>query len=393
MSKSHKRTIGAAACMFAAAGLTYAGTSVYVAFESGATPTGPDDCDAPDYCVPFDWTEILIPGDCTYINGELEKRVAPHCEPDTYLVCFNKQNVIIDSDDNSSELGNGWASGLWGSDCFVDNGDGTRSLRLGVTGRPDGLDGVFNGLFQNGPHGQLGCFIVYVDFRNAQGGTVGEVLSYEDEFQTGAEAFHINYTIPAEATEVHVNIDNQCGSVEVRCDVDFFKLTNLVPLCDYCIEQIAGLNCECRPTDARLGWYDKSCTQILTEGEGGAVAGYAKMCAVADVNGEINVAVSGEADSDFDGLDDAQQDAWYDAQNRAPVECPEPKPGHGEAGCYTLKVYVTVPHTNTDGGGGSSGDTAVMQQALDHGDLNMDGVTNTADLGVLLGNFGWVAGN
>ncbi|MCB9838313.1 MAG: hypothetical protein H6813_03160 [Phycisphaeraceae bacterium] len=385
-----KKAIGIAALFGATAGLALAsGSSLYVTFETGAVPTGHYDCDAPDYCVPFDWTEVVIPGDCTYINGDLEKREARYCEPDTYMVCFDKLNNIIDSDDNSSEYGNGWASGFWGSQCFVDNGDGTRSLRLGVTGRPDGLDGVFNGLFQNGPHGQLGGFTVHVDFRNSQGATVAEE-TYVDEFVIGAEAFHINYAVPASATDVHVNIDNTTGTVEVRCDVDFFKLVNLVPLCDYCIEQIGGLNCECVPTDARLGWFDKSCTLILTEGEGGAVAGYAKLCAVADANGEINLAVSGEHDADFDGLHDYLQDAWYDAQGRAPIECPEVKPGHGEAGCYTLKVYVTAPHSgSSNDGAGASGDAVLMQNALDHGDLNMDGVTNTADLGILIGNFGW----
>jgi hypothetical protein len=54
-------------------------------------------------------------------------------------------------------------------------------------------------------------------------------------------------------------------------------------------------------------------------------------------------------------------------------------------------VYVVGVHDNNDSGdGGDSG--ALMQEALDNGDLNMDGVTNTADLGLLLGNFGWVSG-
>jgi len=385
MRKSHKWTTGAAACL-SAAGLAIAGSSVNVTFENGAVPTGPEDCDAPDVCIPFDWTEILIPADCTYINGELEKRSVPGCEPDTFMVLFDKQNVIIASDDNDSTKGNGWASGLSVDDAtgFVDNGDGTRSLRIGVTGRPDGLDGVFNGLFQNGPHGQLGCFEVCVDFDN------GDSFVYTDEFVIGAEAFHINYTVPAAATSAEVNIDNQCSSVEVRCDVDFFKLTNLVPLCDYVIEQIAGINCECLPTDAKLGWFDKDCTLILFEGTGGAVPQYARLQAVADANGEINLAVSGEKDCDFDGLDDDLQGAYYDAEDRAPAECPEPKPGHGEAGCYTLKVFVTVPHS--DQGGSSDGDGgsgAAMQEALQFGDLNMDGSTDTADLGILIGNFGW----
>ena len=390
----NKKTLCAAASVIAVAGMCLASSNgLFVTFETGAVPTGRDDCDAPDICVPGQWTRIEIPGDCTYINGELEKREAPGCEPDTYLVCFDKQNEIIAEDDNSSTLGNGWASALWGSDCFVDNLDGTRSLRLGVTGRPDGLDGVFNGLFQNGPHGQLGCFIVNIEFfDDERSGNLISSESYEDEFQTGAEAFYINYEVPADATTVHINIDNTCGNVEVRCDVDFFKLTNLVPLCDYCIEQIGGIDCECRPTDAMLGWFDKKCTLILHEDEGGAVSGFAKLCAVADANGEINIAVTGKSDWNFNGLDDS----YEDLATRALPECPEPKHGHGVAGCYTLKVFVVGVHDDSNGmpkEDGAGGDVAAMQNALNNGDLNMDGVTNTADLGILIGAFGWIAGN
>jgi len=389
----NKKTIGMAAIFCASAGMAFAsGSSLYVTFETGQVPTGADDCDAPDYCVPFDWTEIFIEGDCTYINGDLEKREMLHCEPDTYMVCFDKLNNILDADDNSSEKGNGWASGIWGSDCFVDNGDGTRSLRIGVTGRPDGLDGVFNGLFQNGPHGQLGEFDVCVVFLDAGGATVSTEV-YTDEFIIGAEAFHINYEVPAAASQVHIDIDNQVDAVEVRCDVDYMKLTNLVPLCDYCIEQIGGLNCECRPTDTKLGWFDKSCTLILFEGTGGAIEPYAKLCAVADANGEINIAVSGEYDCNFNGLHDDLEDAYLGSHyDRALIECPDVKPGHGEAGCYTLKVYVTGAHngSNDDNGAGAGGEAVTaLEQALSVGDLNQDRTVDTADLGVLLGNFGW----
>jgi hypothetical protein len=393
MRKSHKRTIGAVACVFTAAGMAFAASSMFVTFETGAVPTGTDDCDAPDICDPLNWTNVFIEGDGAYINGELEKRDAPFCEPDTYLVCFDKLNDIVAQDDNGSNKGNGWGSGLVATDadCFIDNGDNTRSLRLGVTGRRDGLDGMFNGLFMNGPHGELGCFLVCVDFIDA-GGAIISSETYEDEFLIGAEAFHINYTVPPAAVAANINIDNTCGSVEVRCDVDFMKLINLVPLCDYCIEQIGGINCECRPTDTKLGWFDKSCNLLLFEGTGGAVPEYAKLCVVADTNGEVNLAVSGENDSDFNGLDDMLQDAWFDAQaSRALGECPAVKPGHGEAGCYTLKVSAIGDHS-TNPPAGAGGEAAIMQQALDNGDLNMDGVTNTADLGILIGNFGWVSG-
>jgi hypothetical protein len=53
-------------------------------------------------------------------------------------------------------------------------------------------------------------------------------------------------------------------------------------------------------------------------------------------------------------------------------------------------VYVIGVHDNNPTDEGDSG--ALMQLSLDKGDLNMDGLTNSADLGILLGNFGW-AGN
>ncbi|MCB9848877.1 MAG: hypothetical protein H6814_10735, partial [Phycisphaeraceae bacterium] len=62
--------------------------------------------------------------------------------------------------------------------------------------------------------------------------------------------------------------------------------------------------------------------------------------------------------------------------------------GHGTAGCYTLCVEVFTPHTG--GGQTMDGDAAAIQGAMDHGDINMDGKTDTADLGILIGNFGWL---
>jgi len=110
---------------------------------------------------------------------------------------------------------------------------------------------------------------------------------------------------------------------------------------------------------------------------------------VADTNGRVLIAVSGANDCDFNGLDDALQDL---GEARAPSECPEPTPGHGIAGCYTLCIEVVGDHggTGNDGGSGTAGE-AEMHDALDHGDLNMDGVTNTSDLAILIGNFGWVS--
>jgi len=386
---------------------------VSIEYEYDTEDTGicipPSDVEPNDVCIANDIEASCSPHDFLecgkYVDGKLEKRIEPGCEPDTFLVLFDKQNNIINEDDNGSDKGNGWASGLFGvdtTDGIVDNGDGTFTLRIGVTGRADGLDNTFNGLFQNGPHGQLGKFKLYVTFLDGAGDPlmnpilpngqgIENPVSYTDEFQTGAEAFHINYTLPSGTEAVDICIDNQIASEELRNDVDFFCIDNLVPLCDYCFTQIGGLDCECIPTATAVGWFDKSCELIFKEQGNMGIPGYTQLCFVADTNGRAIIAVSGASDCDFNGLDDALQDEGEEGDLRAPPECPEPTPGHGIAGCYTFCIEVVGDHGGTDPGTGGTGGDAAMEDALNHGDLNMDGKTDTADLGILIGNFGWIA--
>ncbi|MCB9839063.1 MAG: hypothetical protein H6813_06965 [Phycisphaeraceae bacterium] len=331
---------------------------------------------------------ISAPAGDFVLVGKLEKRYAPDCEPDTFMVLFDKLNRFVASDDNGSNKGNGWASGLFGvSDAagFIDNGDGTRSLRVGVTGRADGFDANFNGLNQNGPHGQLGAFTLYVTFRDASGAPIDETLEYTDEFAIGAEAFYINFIVPASAASADICIDNTVGKVLNCTDVDYLCLKDLVPLCEYCITQIGGIDCECRPTDALLGWFDKNMNLIALDDESGPVPGYARLCVVADIDGRARIAVTGSGDEDFDGYLDGQLlNAGGQGVVRAPAECPDYLRGHGVCGCYTLDVRVNHPHND-----GTDPDEAQLLNAMTHGDINMDGVTNTADLGILLGAFGW----
>ncbi len=324
--------------------------------------------------------------------GKLEKRYAPDCEPDTFMVLFDKLNNFVAADDNASPKGNGWASAITGvtdADGFINNGDGTRSLRIGVTGRADGFDGNFNGLNQNAAHQQRGAFTVYVTYFDAGGAEVG-AFEYTDEF-AGAEAFYINDTVPAAAVSADICIDNTVGEVLNCSDVDFYMIENLVPLCEYCITTVGGIDCECRPTDTLLGWFDKNMGLIDLDDESGPVPGYARLCVTADVDGRARIAVTGSGDEDFDGYLDGQllttggQPFGAGASGRAPVECPDYLEGHGVCGCYTLDIEVNHPHS----GNNEEPTEEDLQDAMSHGDLNMDGFTNTADLGILLGNFGW----
>ncbi len=333
--------------------------------------------------------DVLAPSDPFILTGKLEKRYSPDCEPDTFMVLLDKLNNFIIADDNSSNKGNGWASGLFGiSDAngFIDNGDGTRSLRVGVTGRADGFDGNFNGLNQNSSHLQFGDFTVFVTFFDAGGAQVGPVQEYADEFAIGAEAFYINFEVPAAASSADICIDNTVGEVLNCSDVDYYCLKGLVPLCEYCITTVGGIDCECRPTDTLIGWFDKNMMRIDFDDESGPVEGYAKLCVTADVDGRVRIAISGSGDEDFDGLLDGQYGKpGAQPLERAPQECPDYLKGHGVCGCYTLDIRVNGPH------GQNQGPTeAQLEEAMHHGDVNMDGATDTADLGILLGNFGWI---
>ena len=355
------------------------------AFADGAPTPNPvpvafEPAEYNDLCVgPFGNQTIEILEDGTLVTGKLEKREIEGPQPDTWLCVFDKFGNLIASDDNNSETGNGKGSGLWSgdgdgdgwADILTANGDGTYSLRLGVTGFPDGFDGNCNGFFQNAPHGQIGEFCIEIVYQDAGGGDI-RTDTYVDEFVSGAEAFRLNFTAPAGSAEVHINIDNTCGREEICYDVDYMCFSNLEPLGAYCITVVGGLDYDCNPTDTQLCWIDKNCEVIGTDDDSGPAPGYSSLCVIADVNGNICIAVSGGGDDDCDGwiLDDP----------------------HGVCGTYTLKVYKN-PDANQPSEPDSPhpDDTACEEAAMaTFGDVNMDGVVDAADLAKLLSNWGMV---
>ncbi len=383
------------------AGAPIPGQSCQIDFE----PAEPN-----DLCVgPFGGQTITLAPelDCLLINGKLDNCGTPGPQPDTWLCVFDKNGQLIVSDDNGSDFGNGKASGLLigdgnfdgVSDVLVSNGDGTYSLRLGITGFPDGFDGNCNGFFQNAPHGQMGEFTVYIEFISGIGmssvvsettesdansaGVVGETnvatsalpgvvigtASYTDEFVSGAEAFFLNFVAPPGAEFVNINIDNTVGEIEDCDDVDFMCVTGLDPLESYCITVVGGLDYDCNPTDTQLCWIDKNCDVIATDDDSGPALGYSQLCVISDVNGTVCFAVSGGGDSDCDG--------WI-------LDQP-----HGVCGMYVVQVRRTIDMTPLpiDPGGCSPDDASVAEQASE-GDLNSDGVVDGDDLSRLLSNWG-----
>ena len=339
-----------------------------------------------DICVgPFGGQTIEISKDCTLVTGKLEKRYIPGPTPDTWLCVVDKQDNIVAEDDNGArDKGNSKASGIWSTDddqdgwadILTNNDDGTYSLRLIVTGFPDGFDGNCNGFFQNAPHGQIGEWCLNVEYLDANGGLL-RTDNYNDEFVTGAEAFRVNFTAPDLTAEVHVQIDNTCGRIPYCGDVDYMCFSGLIPLESYCITVVGGLDKDCNPTDTQLCWLNKDCEVIGGDDDSGPAAGYSELCVIADVNGNICIAVSGGGDANCDGYRDSVA---------APGLGGNPFDTsfyHGVCGTYTLKVAF-------NGGNVSNGDTTTCQasEAAGRGDINLDGIVDTVDLVTLLSNWG-----
>ena len=317
--------------------------------------------------------------ECFYLSGKLMANEDPGRYPDTYLFMFDKFDNIVCEDDNSSTKGNGKASACYGVAPIPNGDDSDATVRLGVTGRPDGVDNMFNGLFFNAPHGQLGEAEVCITYYS--GGSPIDTDTYLCTFVTGAEAFRINYVVPAGTTTVDVEIDNTTETFDICNDVDFYELEGLEAACDYVITVIGGEDENCDPNCAILGWWDKNGNQVLPVATAHPAA---QLSVISDANGRVRFSVSGYGDENFNGYLDSEEIA--EARN---VDTPGyiPPPVHGCCTCYTIKVewnkHVVEEEPNGDGG-----DTMLM---LANGDLNVDGGVDVIDLAILLNNWGWTA--
>jgi len=322
-----------------------------------------------------------VPCDCTYITGKLEKRELPNCEPDTFLFLFDKDDNVVAQDDNSSSLGNGKASGVFGV-APIPNGDSAgATVRIGLTGRPDGIDNDFNGLFFNAPHEQIGEATVYVRYFDAMGVMIGQD-EYVADFQSGLDAFRINYEVPMGTATVDVEVDNTTDMIEYAGDVDFYEIDCFPPSCDVRIRIVGGMDYDCEQLPLVMGWYDKNGNLIecFTETD---EDGFLYMDVISDANGRVRLAISGAGDCDFDGLLDAEV---MDPSRNIDTPCAELPPYHGVSGVYVF-CWEVIEH---DGGTSPepSGEELLM---LSNGDLNMDGGVDVVDLAIIINNWGWTA--
>ncbi len=329
---------------------------------------------------------------CSYISGELQENRDPGRYPDTYLFMFDKDDNVVCEDNDSSAKGNGKASACYDV-APIDSGGGEATIRLGITGRPDGVDNMFNGLFFNAPHGQLGeaeVCITYYSNGGARGigGDILDVDTYLCTFVTGAEAFRVNFVVPAGTVSVDVEIDNTTETFPVCNDVDFYEITGLEAACDYALTVIGGTDHAGERPCANLGWYDKNGGLVSVAHDdpnrnGGGGQG-AQLSVISDANGRVRFAVSGASDDDFDGWRDES-----DSEAPRTIETPgyEPPPAHGCCTCYTIKVEQ---NKHTDGQPTEPCDDSATLQ-LANGDLNLDGGVDVVDLAILLNKWGWTA--
>jgi len=372
-----KALIAASGVAFASAMAVAVDAPVYdVAFEGA--PSYVDENDT------FEDREIVAVNDdiCFYLSGKLDANEFPGRYPDTYLFMFDKDDNVVCEDDNSSTKGNGKASACFGVAPIPNGDDDDATIRLGVTGRPDGVDNMFNGLFFNAPHGQFGEAEVCVTYYDDAGDVIDTDI-YLCTFVTGAEAFRINYVVPEGTATVDVEIDNTTETFDIYNDVDFYQLEGLEPACDYAITVIGGVQKDCTPNCAILGWWNKQGEQVLPVATGHPTA---SLAVISDANGRVIFSVSGQGDNDFDGL----LDETYEARNveTPPVELP---PVHGCGTCYTIKVEWNKHVPDGTPGGNGSGDSSETMLMLSNGDLNLDGGVDVVDLAIILNNWGWTA--
>ncbi len=321
---------------------------------------------------------------CFYLSGKLHANDDPGRYPDTYLFMFDKFDNVVCEDNDSSSKGNGKASACYEVAPIPNGDDANATVRLGITGRPDGVDNMFNGLFFNAPHEQLGEAEVCVTYYGA-GGAVIDTDTYLCTFVTGAEAFRVNYVVPAGTVSVDVEIDNTTEYFDVCNDVDFYELDGLEEACDYAITVIGGMDQNCEPNCAVLGWYDKNGNLVNPAANNGGWDDHpaAQISVISDANGRIRFAVSGYGDEDFDGFND------HFGEGTRNVGTPgyDPPNVHGCCTCYTLKVEWNK-HVDVDPCEATPSDQLLQ---LSNGDLNLDGGVDVIDLAIMLNSWGWRA--
>jgi hypothetical protein len=226
---------------------------------------------------------ILSPGVLS-VSDSLEALRTP---PDTLLGIKNSFDELIAVDDDSSPIGNGFASGFEG----LPTASG--SINFAVTGHGDDL---FEGI-----HSESGNYQVFVDvydFSNEPIDSFSEIrrlapgvvhdFSYSDVDWTGGS--------------YDVYIDNVIGFR----DVDFFTFTGLTPGAQFSARTADPSQ---HGVDTMLGWFDESGALLELNNDYGSGV-LSRVAGVVPAGGTLTFAVTGFGDDGF--LGDHTEESNYD---------------------------------------------------------------------------------
>lgn len=205
--------------------------------------------------------------------------------PDTYLGTLGFFGDIQYEDDDSSEYGNGYASGLTG---IPINPGGT--IDFLVTGCCD--------YFFSGDHFYSGDFEVIIDVFDFFGDYVETVTDIRTLQPGVVEQFNFSGDETWLDGFYNINIDNQVGPLSGG-DVDFYTFTGLDPGAGFSAE----VTQEFSDLDSVLGWFDENGLVIETDDDDGEGT-LSLIEGIVPASGELTFAVSGYDDFDFLGQHD-----------------------------------------------------------------------------------------
>jgi hypothetical protein len=195
--------------------------------------------------------------------------------PDTVLGIFDQNWSLIAWDDDSSHLGDGLASGLYGRPV---NPDG--SINMAVSGYPDSDF--------TGAHSQQGPYALYLDVHDPSGGTQSYETGWTNLVSGGVDQWAVSGGLDPGST-FDAYIDNLMSVY----DVDFFTFQGLTPGTTFVAEITSGT------FDTILGLFDDAGTCIDYNDDWNGLL--SRLEGIVPASGSLNLAVTGYADYNFIG--------------------------------------------------------------------------------------------
>ena len=248
----------------------------------------------------FDMATPLPPGQ-TMVDDSLDGAAG---RVDTLLGHFDPGFFnLLDSDDNSSKFGNGFASGLNGLSLTPDG-----SIFFAVTGTE-------NVLFDPdiGSHTQIGSYQVYLDYYDSGGEFLETVIMGVESLQLDMDTIWQFGNLDRVGGSVDIHLDNLLG-LGNGDPIDFFLFTGL-PAGQPFTAEITTAQFE-----AGLGLFDAAGGNQLDFDIDTGPGMLPLISGFVPLTGQIVLAVTGASDPDFEGE-------------------------HAEVGLYSLKVFA-VPEPN-----------------------------------------------